>query len=171
MKNKIILITAVLILVAVAGYLYSQKADELPEDSITASNKEEDNVIQEKEYISVTYPNGPTFEYSSDIPFKDYYNEYKFFLFGGSLKYAYISMMDNYSQSLAFKAGTGTASSKDGSVKYIGTKTYGDNTFTEYLDCGLDTCDAVFILKGPNDSAFIISGYIDVINPASVVFN
>ncbi len=171
MKNKTILIIAILILVAGVGYLYSQKTDELPQDSMTTLNKEEDKVTQEKQYISITYPNGPTFEYRSDVDFEDHYDQYKMFTFGGGASgYAFVSMMDNYSQSLVSKAGKGKASNNGGSVEYRGTRTFGNNTYTEYLDCGLDTCEVIFVLKRPNDRAFIIGGDIDLINPASVTF-
>lgn len=172
MKNKTILIIAVLILVAGAGYLYSQKADESPQDSMTTLNEEENTSTKEQQYNSITYPNGPTFEYRSDAKFKDYYDQYKMFAFGGGAGgYANVSMMENYSQSLVSKAGNGKASDSGGSVEYRGTRTFGNNTFTEYLDCGLDTCEVIFVLKRPNDRAFIIGGDIDLINPASVVFN
>jgi hypothetical protein len=172
MKNKTILIIAVLILVAGAGYWYSQKAKEPPQDPITTLNKGEDKTTQEKQYISITYPNGPTFEYRSDVQFKDQYDQYKMFTFGGGAGgYAFVSMMENYSQSLVAKAGNGEASDNGGSVEYRGTRTFGNNTFTEYLDCGLDTCEVIFVLERPNDRAFIIGGDIDLINPASVVFN
>lgn len=172
MKNKTILIIALLILLAGAWYLYSQNVDELPQDSKVILNEEEDKVAQEKQYISITYPNGPTFEYRSDVNFKDLYDQYKMFTFGGgAYGYAFVSMMENYSQSLVSKAGNGKASNNSGSVEYRGTRTFGNNTYTEYLDCGLDTCEVVFVLKRPNDRAFIIGGDIDLINPASVVFN
>lgn len=171
MKNKIILVIIVLILFIGAGYLYSQKTQEVSEKPSPFLNKEEDKIIEQKQYIAVKFPNGPTLEYRSDLYFDNLYDKNKTFVFRSNENYASVLVLENYSQSLFSKAGNGKIDDENGSVEYKGTKSFGKNAVIDFESCGLDTCEDVSVIKGPKDQALLIEGDIYLINPDSIVFN
>jgi hypothetical protein len=123
------------------------------------------------EYVSITYPNGPTFQYRSDLYFDNNYDIDKTFVFRSSENYAIVSTIENYSENLYPKASTGKITNENGSIEYKGVRGFGKHQLTEFEDCGPDTCQTIFILKGPKDQALVIEGDINFINPNSVVFN